>query len=717
MLGTAIQLLSSISAVHRCRRRKALAGLLLQSAPSAEERASFVLDALRRTGDKDIGVLRDRILQVEIPKCDPKGLLGPLGLGILEEIKSSQCPQLRMAFCRCVRRLGAASKRSVTKFGVVVSEKEWRDCKRQVAGVAKAEKTKSGGRPNKVDDPKLIAIVREALRSMSKVSCRLRTSKSDRKDAHGKRVKLQIRTLNGSKRHIFARKLLKHSSSMKMGTMYRIARRYCYEYVRPKKITDFCDICYHFDTKFAQHVKDVVRRCLTALSAFMASYFNDVGTTLLDHGDVSSDDFFTSLNQLVRHVATHADQHQGRRAEEVPYRSRLDLHNAEAAALKELREVEDELTYFRWHFQTMARQAAVTISRFHFPEANSVHLRYDYKELVRLPVGPKEPGSWFYSDFQTEITVLGGVMVYLNEQGQREVHYHTLVTNVIEHTPTTTIIFLRKIMEFCPKTCNALDLWEDAGNHFRAYEVLYYQVGDVFDEHCNINNVGVNLDPEHHGKGPCDAHFGVLDHWKSMYATETEIPDHLALVEAYRAGAAAAHAFDPPPTGPRYHIHLVDMASRPQRLGKVDALKMEGLGITSTYCLRARRISNSSAHRRPGCLNDIEVGDYVFSDEVQPVRKWLVMYTVEDKGSDDWKVYNAPKSAKNMNYKAVIPKLKSRYEKQNCCAKPAMPVMRRRRRVDAETAYDNTLQRKRAKSKRVTVSWGRAAARVVQQRS
>ena len=43
---------------------------------------------------------------------------------------------------------------------------------------------------------------------------------------------------------------------------------------------------------------------------------------------------------------------------------------------------------------------------------NWVHVRYDYKEYVRLPVCPAEPGSWFYPEFQNEVTVLGGLVVY-----------------------------------------------------------------------------------------------------------------------------------------------------------------------------------------------------------------------------------------------------------------------------------------------------------------
>ena len=654
-------------------------------------------------------------MQLEVPKYDPQELLGPLGVAMLTEIKSSECKQLRLAFCRCVCKLGATSKRSVSKFGLQVSNVEWRDCRRDVrreaAGLPKLMNKNKGGRPSKVNNPAYVAAVREAFASMSKATCRLRRSRSDRVDVRGKKIKLKIRTLNSSKQCIFAQKLGKKLASVKLRSLYRIASKYCYEYVKPKKITDFCDICYHYDCKFLTHLKRLLQQCYASLHGFMASYFDEIGTEWLRHLDVSSDEFFELFGKLVHHISTHADNYPERRAAEVPYKSRLDLHNAEASTLNNLRDAHSDLKYFRWHFQTMARQAAVTISRFHCPMPSSVHLRYDYKELVRLPVGPKEPGSWFYSDYQTEITVLGGVMVFVNEQGVREVHYHTMVTNVIEHTPTTTIIFLRKMLEFLPPHCKVLDLWEDAGNHFRAYEVLYFQLGDVFDEHDRIDEVHVNLDPEHHGKGPCDAHFGVCDHWKNIYAADREIADYITLADAYRAGAATCHAFDPPPDGPRHHIHLMDMGCRPASLRKVDPSKMEGLSITGTYCVRGKRVSTTSAHRRPGCLTDIEVANLIFSDEVDPVKKWPLMYTVEGKGSDDWKIYKAPKSAKDMNYKSVIPKLRSRYEKQKACAKVGASVSRKKPLLQSEAAYEETLRRHSSKMKRVRTSWAAAATR------
>ena len=329
--------------------------------------------------------------------------------------------------------------------------------------------------------------------------------------------------------------------------------------------------------------------------------------------------------------------------------------------------------------------------------ATWVHIRYGYKELVRVPVGPKEPGCIFYPEYKTEITVLGAVVTYQNAEGVRETHYHTMVTDVIEHCPATTIVFLRKILEHVPRHCKTLDLWQDAGNHFRAYEVLCFQLGDIFDEHGDIDDVWVNGDPEHHGKGPCDAHFGILRHWMDMYSSEHMIADHIGLVEAYKAGAAASHAFDPPPVGPRHHVHLVEMGSRPEKLRTIDASKMDGLSVSNTYCLRGKRVAHTCSGRSPGCLADIQVQDYVFSDERAPLRTWSRRYVENYKGTEGWRVYKAPKNVRDMSYKSVIPKLKARFEKQRRCARTDLATQRRRPQDAAEAAYEHKLRQKRVK--------------------
>ena len=264
-------------------------------------------------------------------------------------------------------------------------------------------------------------------------------------------------------------------------------------------------------------------------------------------------------------------------------------------------------------------------------------------------------------------------------------------------------------MEHLPKDCEAIDMWQDAGNHFRACELMYYQLGDIFDEHGEVNDVVVNTDPEHHGKAACDAHFGVLNHWKNMYAAEHVIADYLELAEAYRNGAKMSHAFDPPPKGARHHVHVVDMASRPPKLRQVDNTKMDGLLISNTYCLKASRVSKASSQRTHNCLTDIRVQDFVFSDEATALRSWPLFFTDSHKGDADWKVYRAPKSARDMNYKTVIPKLKSRFDKQRRCERPELETGRQRSDRATEVAYEDAMARKRAKQKRVETSWQNAA--------
>ena len=270
-------------------------------------------------------------------------------MSLLEEIKISGCDKLRMALCRCVLKLGATTKRSVTRLGVNISEAEWRMCKRKVAGLPDIPKKKRG-RPNKIDNPVLIVAVRNALASMSHDSCRLRMSKADRRDAKGRKLVLQIKTLKGSKRTIFAKKLSTMLMSFKRSSMYNIAGKHCYEYARAKNRTDVCDICYLYDHHFLKQLKIVYGRHRSKLLSVMAS----------EQVNVESDGFYDWLGKLVVFIGRHSDDQIARREVEVPYGKRLDLHNAEAAALTDLREAHEELRYFRWRFQTMARQAPVS---------------------------------------------------------------------------------------------------------------------------------------------------------------------------------------------------------------------------------------------------------------------------------------------------------------------------------------------------------------------
>ncbi len=95
------------------------------------------------------------------------------------------------------------------------------------------------------------------------------------------------------------------------------------------------------------------------------------------------------------------------------------------------------------------------------------------------------------------------------------------------------------------------------------------------------------------------------------------------------------------------------------------------------------------------------------------MKTWALHCTMEDKGSEDWRIYKAPKSANDMHYKSVIPKIKTRYEKQRMCSKPEVPIRRRKTSAEAAAAHDAALSRHRAKARRVTASWARAAKKAL----
>ena len=104
-------------------------------------------------------------------------------------------------------------------------------------------------------------------------------------------------------------------------------------------------------------------------------------------------------------------------------------------------------------------------------------------------------------------------------------------------------------------------------------------------------------------------------------------------------------------------------------------------------------------------LPDIEVTDHVLSDEAGYSKRWTVSFTTEAKSSDDYKIYRAPKDAADMAYESVIPKLKSRYEKQCSCVSEGLVPGRKRSFEQISVVYDQVAGRKKLKQKRKSESW------------
>ena len=248
--------------------------------------------------------------------------VGPLGEALLVQIRKTDSPELTRAFAKAVLQMGGTTRRSVTRFGVNLSKRQWIRCR--------------SGRPSKLKDPALIASLRACLEAGSQPSGRLRTSKGDRKNASGAKVKLAVRTLRSSKTCILARNWGSLKKLAKRSTLFKLMRTYLYEYAKSKRRTDRCDICWHYDHKFLKHMKVEVSKQRSQIEKVLRGYFAvfDAANAVQD---VASDQWPSAFSELTTFLDKHCEDYVDERHSAT---NRVDLHAAEAAAAHSFRELQ-----------------------------------------------------------------------------------------------------------------------------------------------------------------------------------------------------------------------------------------------------------------------------------------------------------------------------------------------------------------------------------------
>jgi len=99
-------------------------------------------------------------------------------------------------------------------------------------------------------------------------------------------------------------------------------------------------------------------------------------------------------------------------------------------------------------------------------------------------------------------------------------------------------------------------MFADVGPHFRNCTFLAYWLTHLLEKYTTLDECELVFFPEHHGKGPVDAHFGTLRAWKDASAQSAVISTLDGYVEALRLRGDAAsrqggalyefYAFTPP---------------------------------------------------------------------------------------------------------------------------------------------------------------------------
>jgi hypothetical protein len=307
---------------------------------------------------------------------------------------------------------------------------------------------------------------------------------------------------------------------------------------------------------------------------------------------------------MLRYVETHA-QWDGRAAR-LTQRARLTLFEAEAAVRDALRRscpelggepLLEALCWFSWHFAARDRQKAHHDLAWYEPAEGVVYARMDFAENFNLPVGPAEAGSWWYAGSRLSLSVLV-IVVWAKDVPAR---YITYISTVLEKTPRYVVAVWQDLLARLPslrellQAASTFQLWVDAGNHFRNYQVLWWQLVHLPAAYDLEGQVCVDV--EHHGKGPCDGHIGRLRLWLGQAAKRQTVASADDLAKVLRE--AATRARESSPLAPRCGFHVFTPPPRDQVLVQQlsqTAMANAGMQVTRSYMLSgvARRLPASS---------------------------------------------------------------------------------------------------------------------------
>ena len=131
----------------------------------------------------------------------------------------------------------------------------------------------------------------------------------------------------------------------------------------------------------------------------------------------------------------------------------------------------------------------------------------DFKENLRIGVGPVEIGKQFFQ--KTQVTVLGYVLFVGQPDGTVLKHHVDVLSYDLSHDSYFTGKALSHALDEMRKLTRVpvklISFWADCGPHFRSKELLAVLLKDIPSRYdCQVL---INFFAEGHGKNPCDSHF------------------------------------------------------------------------------------------------------------------------------------------------------------------------------------------------------------------
>ncbi|MDB5911016.1 MAG: hypothetical protein JWP34_5133 [Massilia sp.] len=168
-----------------------------------------------------------------------------------------------------------------------------------------------------------------------------------------------------------------------------------------------------------------------------------------------------------------------------------------------------------------------------------VIITLDYKQNIKLNVGPEEASRLFYH--QAHRTVLGFLLQYRDPNTHALCnHYVDFISSCLTHDATFALECLRQVITrfLLPLRLHKLHVWCDRGPHFNCYEFLAGVTCTLPSEFPHLAlSTDFSFFAEKHGKSMVDGHFSLLSRWVKQAAAQQHLVTNDDLLSALRAQA------------------------------------------------------------------------------------------------------------------------------------------------------------------------------------
>ncbi|CAJ1426258.1 unnamed protein product [Effrenium voratum] len=451
------------------------------------------------------------------------------------------------------------------------------------------ERSRQGGAPSKVSAATL-AVTRAVLERNSKPGSKVA---SVHQNADGSFGRARPRGDQADERVVPGQSLLATPARMwsENEELQSLFSRTSFYKVLKKHFADFREG--HRDTDVCSHCQCYWRHLVPRFHQDWATVHNDLKSVYPNYFDHFNPSNFADCGEEADAACKYINSHCARYREERERSGcdRLQLHTfTEAPALVLLRGHRSLLRSYLWHMLSARRQQEC-LKKLMTPEGLPLEdslLVFDWREKIRLPVGPQETGDMWHAQQKYAISCFGCCVFQWEQlpgdEAKMRQTYLMLISEIREQTAEASNLMLEQVLAMANVSrAGCLHFFSDCGPHFRSAESLHHRVMQVCFQ--RKQTVRVNFLGEQHGKSLLDGAFGTtgMHGWLGRYALKKPIHSLDHLLTAFKAGADEAMALDP--EGPRWLCEKVDFGTH--RASEVRLFVSTGFKITRTYCMMA----------------------------------------------------------------------------------------------------------------------------------